>query len=88
MKLSDIKKYFIKELHNGLTFMHVRDNYRLLIDGQQYDYYVIFADNTVEIRIAGEELNEKCINLPHVDTELTELVTIYKVTRKEVFTSR
>lgn len=88
MKLSDIKKYFTKELHNDITFMHIKDDYELLIDGTEYNYYAIFADNTVKIRMTGDDLDEYNINLPHVDTEINELVTIHKVTRKQVFTSR
>jgi hypothetical protein len=85
MKLSDIKKYFYKDKQDEFVFMHLKEGYELLIDYQEYSYYIIFDDNTVQVRAPNDDCYEFAIDLPHVDTEINKHVVINKVTRKEVF---
>jgi hypothetical protein len=85
MKLADIKKFFVKEVQGDLVFMILKEGYELLIDYQEYNHYVIFQDNTVQVRAPNDDCYEFAIDLPHVDTEINKHVVINKVTRKEVF---
>lgn len=87
MKLTDIKKYFTKEVHNDLVFMKIKDGYEWIMNGQDYSYYVILADNTVLVRAKDDKFDEYEINLPHVNAELLQRVIINKVTRKEVYSN-